>query len=169
MSLRGQRSVQSYEIIWNDSCDTKSTKFALKLQQRWWPNMEITLNFRPTVLTTSTVYYKLKVYTQFIAEEKFFLQLKSNVRTRSLLFLYIHIVHILIDIVFWLITLCIISGDISKLKKSPFIIKEGCQYRVKIYFYVQRELVSGLKYVQKSHKAGIKGMTDVNIPISLIG
>jgi len=49
-----------------------------------------------------------------------------------------------------------LSGDITDLKQKSFIIKEGAQYRVKIYFYVQREIVTGLKYVQKSYRKGIQ-------------
>jgi Rho GDP-dissociation inhibitor len=49
-----------------------------------------------------------------------------------------------------------LSGDLTLLTKSPFSLKEGCQYRVKIYFYVQREIVTGLKYVQRSMRKGIQ-------------
>lgn len=49
-----------------------------------------------------------------------------------------------------------LTGDLDELKKKNLILQEGCQYRVKIYFYVQREIVQGLKYVQQSYRAGIK-------------
>jgi len=53
-----------------------------------------------------------------------------------------------------------ISMDLTKpaeeLKKESFTLKEGCKYRMQIYFHVQREIVSGLKYHQKVYKAGIK-------------
>lgn len=49
-----------------------------------------------------------------------------------------------------------LSGDITKLKETPMVLKEGTSYRIKIYFYVQREIVSGLKYVQMSYRKGIK-------------
>lgn len=49
-----------------------------------------------------------------------------------------------------------LSGDVSHLKKKAFVLKEGCHYRIKIYFYVQREIVTGLSYVQKTHKKGIQ-------------
>jgi Rho GDP-dissociation inhibitor len=49
-----------------------------------------------------------------------------------------------------------LTGDLDDLKKKSLILQEGCQYRVKIYFYVQREIVQGLKYVQQSYRAGIK-------------
>jgi len=44
----------------------------------------------------------------------------------------------------------------EEIKKDSFTLKEGCKYRMKIYFHVQREIVSGLKYHQKVYKSGIK-------------
>lgn len=49
-----------------------------------------------------------------------------------------------------------LTGDLEKLKESSFIIQEGCHYQLKIYFYVQREIVTGLKYIQTSHRAGVR-------------
>ncbi|KAJ3645537.1 hypothetical protein Zmor_023184 [Zophobas morio] len=48
-----------------------------------------------------------------------------------------------------------LTGDLSKLKKQTFIIKEGVSYRIRIEFFVQREIVHGLKYLQKTSKVGI--------------
>uniref|UniRef100_A0A1L8DLQ8 Rho GDP-dissociation inhibitor 3 n=2 Tax=Nyssomyia neivai TaxID=330878 RepID=A0A1L8DLQ8_9DIPT len=48
-----------------------------------------------------------------------------------------------------------LTGDISKLKKQTFTIKEGVQYRIRIDFVVQREIVHGLKYVQKTLRMGV--------------
>ncbi|KAH0815365.1 hypothetical protein MTP99_017544 [Tenebrio molitor] len=48
-----------------------------------------------------------------------------------------------------------LSGDLSQLKKETFVIKEGVSYRIRIEFIVQREIVHGLKYVQKTNKMGI--------------
>uniref|UniRef100_A0A1B0C830 Rho gdp-dissociation inhibitor n=2 Tax=Lutzomyia longipalpis TaxID=7200 RepID=A0A1B0C830_LUTLO len=48
-----------------------------------------------------------------------------------------------------------LTGDISKLKKQTFTIKEGVQYRIRIDFIVQREIVHGLKYVQKTLRMGV--------------
>ncbi|XP_066261763.1 rho GDP-dissociation inhibitor 1 [Euwallacea similis] len=48
-----------------------------------------------------------------------------------------------------------LAGDLSKLKKETFIIKEGVSYKIRIEFFVQREIVHGLKYVQKTSKMGI--------------
>ncbi|XP_022218101.1 rho GDP-dissociation inhibitor 1 isoform X2 [Drosophila obscura] len=48
-----------------------------------------------------------------------------------------------------------LTGDISQLKKQLFVIKEGVQYKVRIDFLVQREIVHGLKYVQKTSRFGM--------------
>lgn len=48
-----------------------------------------------------------------------------------------------------------LDGDISQLKKQVFAIKEGIQYKIRIEFYVQREIVHGLKYVQTTKRLGV--------------
>uniref|UniRef100_A0A1A9WSS2 Rho GDP-dissociation inhibitor 3 n=1 Tax=Glossina brevipalpis TaxID=37001 RepID=A0A1A9WSS2_9MUSC len=48
-----------------------------------------------------------------------------------------------------------LTGDLSQLKKKVFVIKEGVQYQVRIDFIVQREIVHGLKYVQKTYRLGV--------------
>lgn len=48
-----------------------------------------------------------------------------------------------------------LSGDLSQLKKQTFTIKEGVQYKIRIEFFVQREIVHGLKYVQKTYRVGV--------------
>lgn len=48
-----------------------------------------------------------------------------------------------------------LTGDLTQLKKQVFVIKEGVQYRVRIDFVVQREIVHGLKYVQKTYRLGV--------------
>lgn len=50
-----------------------------------------------------------------------------------------------------------LTGDITKLKKQMFTIKEGVQYKIRIDFVVQREIVHGLKYVQKTYRSIIPG------------
>lgn len=50
-----------------------------------------------------------------------------------------------------------LSGDVTKLKKQVFTIKEGVQYKIRIDFIVQREIVHGLKYVQKTYRLGLPG------------
>jgi len=52
------------------------------------------------------------------------------------------------------------AGELSKLKDASFTIAEGCFYQLQISFYVQREIVTGLIYVQQSYKAGIRGMLE---------
>lgn len=49
-----------------------------------------------------------------------------------------------------------LTGDVKALKKKSFVIKEGCQYRIRVYFFVQRDIVTGLRYVQKTHRKGIQ-------------
>jgi Rho GDP-dissociation inhibitor len=49
-----------------------------------------------------------------------------------------------------------LGGDLASLKKQgPFTIKEGIQYKIRIEFFVQREIVHGLKYVQKTYRMGL--------------
>ncbi|XP_005097358.1 rho GDP-dissociation inhibitor 1 [Aplysia californica] len=43
----------------------------------------------------------------------------------------------------------------DEIKKECFTLKEGCKYQIKIYFYVQREIVSGLRYEHKVYRKGI--------------
>jgi len=47
-------------------------------------------------------------------------------------------------------------GDLEKLKEEPVTIKEDITYRIRIDFQVQREIVTGLKYVQKTYRKGIQ-------------
>ncbi|XP_038632725.1 rho GDP-dissociation inhibitor 1 [Scyliorhinus canicula] len=49
-----------------------------------------------------------------------------------------------------------LTGDLSNFKKNPFVLKEGVEYRIKISFKVNKEIVSGLKYVQASTRKGIR-------------
>jgi len=49
-----------------------------------------------------------------------------------------------------------LTGDVSKLKDKPIVLKEGTSYRVKLYFYVQREIVSGMKYVLASYRGPLR-------------
>lgn len=56
-----------------------------------------------------------------------------------------------------------LSGDISKLKKQMFTIKEGVQYKIRIDFLVQREIVHGLKYVQKTYRMCLPGVYSTNL------
>ena len=49
-----------------------------------------------------------------------------------------------------------LTGDLATLKDKPFIIKEGCQYRIKIEFKIQNEVVSGLRYVDAVYRKGVR-------------
>lgn len=44
----------------------------------------------------------------------------------------------------------------EEIKKESFTMKEGCKYQIKIYFYVQRDIVVGLRYEQKVYRKGIQ-------------
>jgi len=49
-----------------------------------------------------------------------------------------------------------LTSDLSKLKEKVFIVKEGISYRIRIDFHIQREIVTGLKYIQKTYRKGIQ-------------
>ncbi|XP_008303738.1 rho GDP-dissociation inhibitor 1 [Stegastes partitus] len=49
-----------------------------------------------------------------------------------------------------------LQGDLEGFKKNPFVLKEGVEYRIKINFKVNKEIVSGLKYIQQSFRKGVK-------------
>lgn len=77
----------------------------------------------------------------------------------------------------------VIAGNLENIKKSTFVLKEGVDYKVKITFKVRlaargvnlavrgagghfwcrsqvnKEIVSGLKYIQSSFRKGVKGET----------
>jgi len=48
------------------------------------------------------------------------------------------------------------SGQLEALKTKPFIIKEGAEYRMKVKFKVQHQILSGLKYVQVVKRGPLK-------------
>ncbi|XP_040002484.1 rho GDP-dissociation inhibitor 1-like isoform X1 [Xiphias gladius] len=49
-----------------------------------------------------------------------------------------------------------LQGDLEAFKKQAFVLKEGVEYKIKISFKVNREIVSGLKYVQQTYRKGMK-------------
>lgn len=49
-----------------------------------------------------------------------------------------------------------LTGDLSKLKDKPVVVKEGVEFKLKIKFKVQHEIVSGLRY---HHVVSRKGIT----------
>jgi len=46
-------------------------------------------------------------------------------------------------------------GAVENLKNKPFTIKEGAEFRMKISFRVQHQVLSGMKYLQVVKKMGI--------------
>nr|ABR27883.1 Rho GDP-dissociation inhibitor [Triatoma infestans] len=48
-----------------------------------------------------------------------------------------------------------LTGPLDQLKKQVFVIKEGISYKIRIDFIVQREIVHGLKYIQKTYRLGV--------------
>ncbi|XP_073699975.1 rho GDP-dissociation inhibitor 1 isoform X2 [Garra rufa] len=49
-----------------------------------------------------------------------------------------------------------LQSDLEVFKKQSFVLKEGVEYRIKISFKVNKEIVSGLKYVQQTYRKGVK-------------
>ncbi|XP_042248397.1 rho GDP-dissociation inhibitor 1 [Thunnus albacares] len=49
-----------------------------------------------------------------------------------------------------------LQGDLDAFKKNPFVLKEGVEYRIKINFKVNKDIVSGLKYIQQTFRKGVK-------------
>ncbi|KAF3913019.1 hypothetical protein ABW21_db0202738 [Orbilia brochopaga] len=48
------------------------------------------------------------------------------------------------------------ANALEDLKSKPFTLKEGCEYRMRIKFRVQHEVISGLKYIHVVKRKGIK-------------
>jgi len=48
-----------------------------------------------------------------------------------------------------------LTESLEEIKKRSFTLKEGVKFRIRIDFMVQREIVHGLKYVQKTLKMSI--------------
>jgi len=49
-----------------------------------------------------------------------------------------------------------LTGDLSALKNHPIVVKESVEYRIRVTFRVQREIVSGLRYHHTISRKGIK-------------
>uniref|UniRef100_A0A1A8S4W6 Rho GDP-dissociation inhibitor 1 n=1 Tax=Nothobranchius rachovii TaxID=451742 RepID=A0A1A8S4W6_9TELE len=49
-----------------------------------------------------------------------------------------------------------LTGDLENFKKHPFTLKEGVEYRIKINFKVNKEIVSGLKYNQQLFRKSVR-------------
>jgi Rho GDP-dissociation inhibitor len=55
------------------------------------------------------------------------------------------------------VTLDLSSAEaLEQTKKSPITIKEGIEYRMKVKFQVQHEVISGLKYLHVVKRAGVR-------------
>jgi len=50
--------------------------------------------------------------------------------------------------------------QVEKLKDSPFTLREGCNYKMKLSFIVQHELVTGLKHVNTITRKGLRMAKD---------
>ncbi|XP_045130586.1 rho GDP-dissociation inhibitor 1-like [Portunus trituberculatus] len=48
-----------------------------------------------------------------------------------------------------------LTGDLNALKDEAFTIKEGISYKIRIDFHVQREIVTGMKYIQRTFRKGL--------------
>jgi len=51
---------------------------------------------------------------------------------------------------------CDTDQDVKKMKDTPFVLKEGCNYKISLSFRVQHEIVTGLKYVNLVYRKGIR-------------
>ncbi|XP_038047340.1 rho GDP-dissociation inhibitor 1-like isoform X2 [Patiria miniata] len=49
-----------------------------------------------------------------------------------------------------------LTGDLSQFKHRPIVVKEGAEYKIKLIFRVQREIVSGLRYFEADYRKGIR-------------
>jgi Rho GDP-dissociation inhibitor len=49
-----------------------------------------------------------------------------------------------------------LTGNLEKLKEQIITLKEGSSYRIKVEFYVQRDIISGLRFAQNAYKGPIR-------------
>uniref|UniRef100_A0A4X2L9Q8 Rho GDP dissociation inhibitor gamma n=1 Tax=Vombatus ursinus TaxID=29139 RepID=A0A4X2L9Q8_VOMUR len=49
-----------------------------------------------------------------------------------------------------------LTGDLESLKNQVFVLKEGVDYKVKISFKVNKEIVCGLKYLHHTYRKGLR-------------
>lgn len=54
-----------------------------------------------------------------------------------------------------------LTQRLDKFKDHVITLKEGSSYRIKLEFYVQRDIISGLRFVQSSYKGPLR--TDKSI------
>eukprot|EP01116_Phalansterium_solitarium_P015475 TRINITY_DN3424_c0_g1_i1.p1 TRINITY_DN3424_c0_g1~~TRINITY_DN3424_c0_g1_i1.p1 ORF type:complete len:171 (+),score=16.46 TRINITY_DN3424_c0_g1_i1:87-599(+) len=60
------------------------------------------------------------------------------------------------------------KAAVDAMKETPFVLKEGCNYKFAVLFRVQHEIVSGLKYVMTVTRKGIPGSRTVDSPCDLL-
>jgi len=48
------------------------------------------------------------------------------------------------------------AEELKKMKETPFTLKEGCSYKIRVVFKVQHEIVSGLKHVNFVYRKGVR-------------
>ncbi len=47
-------------------------------------------------------------------------------------------------------------ASLERYKDQVISLKEGCSYRIKLEFYVQRDIISGLKFIQTAYKGPLR-------------
>lgn len=55
------------------------------------------------------------------------------------------------------------ESDVKKAKETPLVIKEGAEYKIRVHFRVQHQLVAGLKIVSSVSKMGKKLQSDTDM------
>lgn len=51
----------------------------------------------------------------------------------------------------------------KNLKDKPYRLKEGCQFQIQLRFYIQHELVSGLKFVNSIYRMKVRVDRDITV------
>ncbi|KAF5405136.1 RHO protein GDP dissociation inhibitor [Paragonimus heterotremus] len=49
-----------------------------------------------------------------------------------------------------------LRGDLEKISDNPISIPEGANYQIKVKYYVQRDIVTGLMYLQSVHRGPVR-------------
>ena len=55
------------------------------------------------------------------------------------------------------------QADVEAMKNKPFVLREGCAYKIKVEFKIQHEIVSGLKYVNQVYRSGIRAVKELEM------
>jgi Rho GDP-dissociation inhibitor len=48
--------------------------------------------------------------------------------------------------------------SLEKMKNTPFVLKESCNYKISLTFRIQHELITGLRYASNITRKGISGI-----------